>query len=145
MIIIVSGSVASGKTTIAKKIAKQKKLAYIDVNQIIKDNKLYSYYNKKDKSYVVDVKKLNRFLIRLIKKEKRIVLDSHLTHYLPAKYVDECIITKCNLKILNKRLKKRKYSKEKIKTNMDCEIFDVCLVEAFENKHKIKVVDTSKK
>tara|TARA_Y100000034_G_scaffold130846_1_gene190317 strand:+ start:3161 stop:3595 length:435 start_codon:yes stop_codon:yes gene_type:complete len=144
MVIIVSGTPCTGKTTIAKKIAKRNKLAYIDVNQIIKDNKLYSYYNKKDKSYVVDVKKLNRFLIKLIKEEKRIVLDSHLTHYLPAKYVDECIITKCNLKVLNKRLKKRKYSKEKIKVNMDCEIFDVCLVEAFENKHKVRIVDTTK-
>ncbi len=145
MVIIVSGSVGTGKTTIAKEIAKKKKLAYIDVNQIIKDNKLFSYYNKKDESYVVDVKKLNKFLIKLIKKDKRIVLDSHLTHYLPPKYVDECIITKCELKELKKRLKKRKYSKEKIKNNMDCEIFDVCLIEAIENKHKIKVVDTTKR
>ena len=145
MVIIVSGTPCTGKTTIAKKIAKQKKLKYIDVNQIIKDNKLYSYYNKKDSSYVVDVKKLNNFLIKLIKEDKKIVLDSHLTHYLPNKYVDECIITKCNLKELKKRLQKRKYSKDKIKKNLDCEIFDVCLIEALENKHKIKVVDTSEK
>jgi len=145
MVIIISGNPATGKTTIAKKIAKQKKLKYIDVNQIIKDNKLYSYYNKKDKSYVVDVKKLNRFLINLIKKDKKVVLDSHLTHYLPSKYVDECIITKCNLKELRKRLEKRKYSKEKIKNNLDCEIFDVCKIEALENKHKVNVVNTSKK
>lgn len=145
MVIIVSGSVCTGKTTIAKKVAKQKKLKYIDVNQIIKDNKLYSYYNEKDKSYVVDVKKLNKFLINLIKKDKKVVLDSHLTHHLPKKYVDECIITKCDLKILKKRLKKRKYLKEKIKKNLDCEIFDVCRIEALENKHKVKVVDTTKK
>ena len=145
MVIIVTGTPCTGKTTIAKKIAKQKKLKYIDVNQIIKDNKLYSYYNKKDKSYVVDVKKLNKFLIQLIKKEKRVVLDSHLTHYLPNKYVDECIITKCKLKELKKRLQKRKYSKEKIRTNLDCEIFDVSLIEALENKHKVKIVNTSKK
>ena len=144
MVIIITGSVCTGKTTLAKKIAEQKKLTYIDVNQIVKDNKLYSYYNKKDESYVVDVKKLINFLIRLIKKDKKIILDSHLTHYLPSQYVDECIVTKCNLKELKKRLEKRKYSKEKIKTNLDCEIFDVCLIEAFENKHKIKVVDTSK-
>ena len=145
MVIIVTGTPCTGKTTIAKKIAKQKKLKYIDVNQIIKDNKLYSYYNKKDKSYVVDVKKLNKFLIKLIKKNKKVVLDSHLTHYLPAKYVDECIITKCNIKELKKRLQKRKYAKEKIKKNLDCEIFDVCKIEALENNHKVKIVDTSKK
>ena len=144
MIIIVTGNPATGKTTIAKKIAKQKNLKYIDVNELIKENKLYSYYNEKDKSYVVDVKKLNKFLINLIKKDKKVVLDSHLTHYLPVKYVDECIVTKCNLKELKKRLEKRKYSKEKIKNNLDCEIFDVCRIEALENKHKVRVVDTSK-
>jgi len=144
MTIIVSGSVCTGKTTIAKKIAKQKKLKYVNVNKIIKDNKLYSYYNEKDKSYVVDIKKLNKFLIGLIKEDKKIVLDSHLTHHLPKKYVDECIITKCDLKKLKKRLQKRKYSKDKIKKNLDCEIFDVCRIEALENKHKVKVVDTSK-
>src|SRR3989344_5502388 len=144
MAIIVTGNPATGKTTIAKKIAKQKNLKYIDVNELIKENKLYSYYNEKDKSYVVDVKRLNKFLINLIKKNKKVVLDSHLTHYLPAKYVDECIVTKCNLKELKKRLEKRKYSKEKIRNNLDCEIFDVCGIEALENKHKVKVVDTSK-
>tara|TARA_Y100000034_G_scaffold9468_1_gene10115 strand:- start:827 stop:1273 length:447 start_codon:yes stop_codon:yes gene_type:complete len=145
MVIIVTGSVCTGKTTIAKKIAKNKKLKYLDVNQIIKDHKLYSYYNRKDKSYVVDVKKLNRFLIKLIKEDKKVVLDSHLTHFLPAKYVDECMVTKCELKKLKKRLEKRKYSKEKIKNNLECEILDICHVEALENNHKVKVIDTSKK
>ena len=144
MAIIISGSVGTGKTTIAKKIAKEKKLKYMDVNQIIKDNRLYSYYNKKDKSYVVDIKKLNNYMIKLIKKDKKIVLDSHLAHYLPKKYVDECIITKCNLKELKKRLEKRNYSREKIRVNLDCEIFDVCLIEALDKGHKVKVVDTSR-
>ena len=144
MIIIVSGNPATGKTTIAKKLTEKKNLKYIDVNKLIKENRLYSYYNKKDESYVVDVKKLNKFLISLIKKEKSIVLDSHLTHYLPRKYVDECIITKCNLKELKKRLEKRKYPREKIKNNLECEIMNVCYNEAVENGHNVKVVDTSK-
>jgi len=145
MVIIVTGCPATGKTTIARKIAEKKKLRYIDVNQLIKDNKLYSYYSRKDMSYVVDVKKLNRFLIKLIKKDKDVVLDSHLSHYLPNKYVDECIVTKCNLKELKKRLEKRKYPNKKIRDNLDCEIFDVCHIEALENKHKVRIIDTSDK
>ncbi len=73
-----------------------------------------------------------------------IIIDSHLSHYLPKKYVDLCIVTKCNLKLLRKRLRKRKYSKEKIRENMDAEIFDVCLSEAREKGHNILVFDTSK-
>ena len=73
-----------------------------------------------------------------------LVIDSHLSHYLPKKYVDLCIVVKCELKELERRLKKKKYSKDKVKENLDAEIFDVCLSEARENKHKILVVDTTK-
>ena len=43
-----------------------------------------------------------------------------------------------------KRLKKKKYSKSKVRENLDVEIFDVCLNEAKENKHKIIVIDATK-
>ena len=144
MVIVITGTSGSGKTLVAKKIAKKFKLKYIDVNKLIKEERLYDYYDRKLKTYVVDVKKLNKYLIELIKKNKNIVLDSHLSHYLDKKYVDLCVVCKCDLKILKKRLEKRKYSKKKIRENLDSEIFDVCLVEALEKGHKVKVIDTSK-
>ena len=144
-VIIVSGSIASGKTTLARLIAKKYHAIYINVNDLIKNYKLYSSYNKKLESFNVNVNKLNKFLINLIKNSKNnLVLDSHLTHYLPSKYVDLCYVTKCELKELKKRLEKRKYSKEKIRENLDAEILDVCLTEALENKHKVKIIDTTK-
>ena len=72
------------------------------------------------------------------------VIDSHLSHYLDKKYVDLCVVVKCDIKVLKKRLEKKKYSKAKIRENLDSEILDVCLVEALENGHKIKVIDTTK-
>ncbi|MCD4666948.1 adenylate kinase family protein [archaeon] len=143
MIIILTGSVCSGKTTIAKKLAKEKKYNYLNLTDFIKENKLYDSYDKKDKSYVVDTKKLNKALIKVIK--NNLIIDGHLSHYLPSKYVDLCIVTKCNLKVLKNRLNKRKYSKQKIEDNLEAEILDTCLNEAKENKHKIKVIYTSKK
>ena len=143
-VIIVSGSVGTGKTTIAKKIAKEKNYKYVDINNLIIKNKLHQGYNKKLKTRLVDTKILNKFLIKLIKnsKEKGLVIDSHFSRYLPSKYVSLCIITKTDLKRLKKRLQKRKYSKAKIDENMESEILDICLVEALENKHKVKVVYT---
>lgn len=144
MIIILTGSVGTGKTKVAKIIAKKYNLKYVDLNGLIIKNKLYEKYDRKLKTYIVDIKKLNRYLIKLVKKEKNLVIDSHLSHYLDNKYVDLCIVTKCDINILKKRLMKRRYSKEKIRENLDAEIFDACLVEALENKHKIKVIDTTK-
>src|SRR3989338_8842185 len=156
-VIIVSGSVCTGKTTLAKALVnalnkiKIKKLnyKYIYVNDVIKKYKLAEGYDKKYHSKIIDEKKLAKVLTHLIELNKScfgMVIDSHLSHYLPGKYVDLCIITNCNLKVLNKRLKKR-YPKliDKVKINLETEIFDTCLVEAQEALHNVLVVDTTKK
>lgn len=148
-VIVVTGIPGTGKTLIAKRISKKKGYKYVDVNKIIKEKNLREKYDKKRRTYEVDIKKLNRTLIGLIKEEKNkktkgIVIDSHLSHYLPTKYVDLCIVTKCDLKILKRRLEKRGYPKSKTRENLDAEIFDVCLNEAKEIGHKIKIVNTSK-
>jgi len=142
--IIITGSVGTGKTTLAKKLSKKLNYKYIDVSKLIKENNLSSGYDKKRKCEIIDTKKLNKFLVNLIKKsKKRLIIDSHLSHYLPKKYVNLCIVTKADLKELSKRLKKRKYSKNKIKENIECEIFDICLNEAKE-LHKVIVINTTK-
>ncbi len=146
-VIIVTGTPGTGKTTVAKRTAKEKGCKYFDINGIIKKKKLYESYDRKMKAFDVDTKKLNKFLVELIAEEKKkktkcIVLDSHLTHYLPATYVDLCIVTKTELKRLKKRLEKRGYSKAKVRENLDAEIFDICLNEAKEEGHKIKIIET---
>lgn len=145
MIIAVTGTSGTGKTKVAKALANRLKYKYLDVNKLIKSKGLRGKYLKKFDSYEVDVKKLNKVLVELIKKSKNLVIDSHLSHYLPSKYVDYCVVCKCDLKVLKKRLNSRKYSEAKVKENLDSEIFDVCLVEALEMKHKVIVVDTSKR
>lgn len=91
------------------------------------------------------IKKKKKIINDKIKKiRKGIIIDSHLSHYLPAKYVDLCIVAKCDLNELKKRLKKRRYGEDKIRENLDAEIFDVCLTEAKENNHKIFVINTTK-
>ncbi|MEK6876962.1 MAG: AAA family ATPase [Nanoarchaeota archaeon] len=194
-VIIVTGTPGTGKTTLSKKLAKKLDFGYLDVNETIKKYNLSEGYDKKRKTKIIDVKKLNMALIKEInnynnsikkismtKSNKRIkytrkskifgvlkisdfhdnkiksiknkknnrnikngiIIDSHLSHYLPERYVDLCIVTKCGLKELKRRLKKKKYSESKIRENLDAEIFDVCLNEAEENKHNLIVINTTK-
>lgn len=143
--ILITGSVGSGKTTLSKKISKYFNLDYIDVNKVIKIEKLSEGYDKKNMCDIIDIKRLNKSLIKIIKdSNKGVVIDSHLSHYIPEKYVDLCIVTKCKLNILKNRLVKRRYSKKKIKDNLEAEIFNICFEEAKEKGHKILIVDTSK-
>jgi len=146
--IIVGGTPGTGKTTLAKRLAKKLNFHYLDVNKIIEKYNISEGYDKKRDTKIIDTKKLNLALTKEIRNFKQskegIIIDSHLSHYLPKKYVDLCIVTKCNLKELENRLKKKKYSKSKVRENLDVEIFDVCLNEAKENKHKIIVIDATK-
>ena len=146
--IIVGGTPCTGKTTLAKRLAKKLNFHYLDVNEIIEKYNISEGYDKKRDTKIIDTKKLNLALIKEIRNFKQskegIIIDSHLSHHLPKKYVDLCIVTKCNLKEMENRLKKKKYSKSKIRENLDAEIFDVCLNEAKENRHKVIVIDTTK-
>ena len=145
---IISGTPGTGKSTLAKKLDKKEKAVHIDVNTLIKKEKIFDKYDKKLKTMIVDIRKLITRLEKLIKeyqkKQQDIIIDSHLAHYLNPKLVSRCIITKCNLKTLKRRLEKRGYSKKKVRENLDAEILDVCALEAFVNKQKkIEIVDTS--
>src|SRR3989344_3552585 len=140
-VIAISGTPGTGKTTLAKRLSKKTKYLYIDVNRIIKKYNISEKYDRRRKCKIVDVKKLNERLIDIIDQYKKLslknkmsglIIDSHLSHHLPRKYVDLCIITKCELKI------------QKIRENLDCEIFDICLNEAEENKHKLLIIDATK-
>ena len=140
---IVTGSVCTGKTTVAKKLAKEKKAKYVDVNKVVDEYSLCDSYDKKRRCKVVDVEKLNKVLVRMIRNSKEdLVFDSHMSHFLPPKYVDLCVVTKCSIKKLRNRLKKRGYPKSKIEENVDAELFDVCYNEAKELGHKVKVIYT---
>ena len=148
-VIAVTGTPGTGKTTLSKKLAKKSGFYYIGVNKIISRYKLSEGYDRKRKSKIVDIKKLNKKLIEIIDLSRKsrlngIIIDSHLSHYLPKKYIDFCIVVKCGIKELNKRLKRKKYHKNKIMENIQAEIFDICLNEAKERKHKIIIVDTTK-
>lgn len=145
-VVAVTGTPGTGKSFFAKKLAEKLKWKYVDLNKLVKRNKLFVGYDKEADTYDVNIKVLNKFLVNFIKiSKKNLVIDSHLSHYLPKRYVNLCIACVCGLKTIKKRLEGRKYSEKKIRENLDAEIFDVCYCEAVEEGHKVVKVNTDKK
>lgn len=154
MIIIITGTPGTGKTVLAKRIAAAFGYQHIEVNSLIKKNKLAEYYDKKRHCHVVDEKKLMEVLHQFIEekhqkalkqhRELKLVIDSHMAHVIDPEYVDLCIVTRCGLSTLYTRLKKRGYPQQKISDNIESEIMEVCLTEAQDNGHDPILIDTSK-
>ncbi len=134
---------------LAKQIEKQYRFKRLDVNAIVKDNKLREGYDRKNRCWIVDERAFTTVLEKIVREKRRnkekIVIDSHLSHYLSPRFVDICLVTRCDLDELYRRLKKKRYPKNKIEENMECEIMEVCLQEAYERKHVLAVVDTTEK
>lgn len=142
-IIVVTGTPGAGKTTLSKELSKRFKYDYIDVNDVIKDKSLEEGYDKKKDCKIIDTEKLAVELIKMIKvSESSLVIDSHMSHYLPKRYVNLCLVTRCNLKDLKVRLEDRGYSDNKVRENLDSEIFEVCLQDAIESDHNVLEVQT---
>ncbi len=141
--IIITGTPGVGKTTLAKKFVKK---GYFRLNLHDHYKEISTDYNRSKQCYDIDLRKFKALVKKVQKEHDKIVIDSHIAHLLPPSMVDLCIVLTCsNLKKLEKRLVKRKYSKKKIRENLDAEIFQVCLVETKEKGHKIKVFDVCEK
>jgi adenylate kinase len=146
MIICVTGTPGTGKTTLAKSIAKKRLGEYISGNDIIEKYLLSEGYDQKRDCNIIDPDKFTKkALIECKNEKKKYILDSHLSHNLPKRKVALCIVCKCELKKLKKRLEKREYSQNKIRENIDSEIFDICLNEAVEKGHQIAIYDGKNK
>lgn len=145
-IIIITGTPCTGKTFIASKLSLLLKAKHIEVNKLLLKQNLADNYDKTLNTNIIDIRRLKRFLKHIIvKSENSLLIDSHLSHYLPNSMVDLCIVTKCPISTLNKRLKARNYRGSKIRDNLNAEIFETCLVEAQEEGHTILEIDTKKK
>lgn len=143
-VIAISGTPGTGKTTLAKFLAKKLGLFHLQLKPYYQ--KISSGYDQKKRCYNVDYSKFKKLVLGKIKEHPEgLVIDTHISHLLPRKMIDLVIVLTCSdLKKLRQRLIKRRYLKSKVEENLQAEIFQVCLEEAREKGHKILVFDTGK-
>lgn len=140
MKIAISGTPGTGKTTVAKILARNLGYSLLDLNEFAKSHKLTLGNDRKRNSVIVDVSALKKEVAQM---EGNMVLEGHLSHFCDA---DWHIILRANPKILAKRMKERGWREEKIRENVEAEIMNICLDEAVELHGKaVFEIDTTKK
>ncbi|MCW1296142.1 MAG: adenylate kinase family protein [Candidatus Parvarchaeota archaeon] len=145
--ILISGTPGTGKTRIAKVLAKRLDAIVVGIDDVIKiDKKVVIGYDKKRKIKIVDEERFAQDIESIIKKiDKQVIVDSHFAHVAKPKFCEICIVLRCNPRELKRRLESKGYKKEKIIENVEAEIVGVCTYEALKNGHKVHEIDTSKR
>lgn len=140
MIISVSGTPGTGKSKASRILAKMLGANLIEINKLIKKERYFSY-DRKRKTKIVDVKILQKIVNKNLDRKKTNIVEGHLAHLLRS---DIVLILRTNPNELKKRLKKRMWTKEKIRENVEAEVIDEITAEAIERHKKVFEIDTSK-
>jgi len=145
MRIALTGTPGTGKTSISKFLIK-KGFEVIDLNKVACEKGFTIGLDKIRKSKIVDIEKLNDFILNGFSNKDIIIIEGHLSHLLDC--VEKVIILRCHPTQLRKNLSKRDWGQNKIKENLEAEILDVILCETInsfseENIFEIDVTSSS--
>lgn len=143
MIILISGTPGTGKSELAKKVADSINALNINITDFVKEHDLSEGYDEIRECLIVDEDKLANFVSDWLKSinEKDIIIEGHLAHFLKG---DLVVVIRCSVDELYKRLKSRGYNENKIKENIEAEIFGICEEEAMMRNKEILILDSSK-
>ncbi len=131
----------------AKALSKGVGYSLVDPNELVKNEKLYTCFDRTSKSYVVDEDRLRRRLQDLSRgSEKKIALPTHLVgRALPGASVKLALVLRLDPLTLFRRLRARGWTKKKALENVEAEILDTCLQESLTllGRRRIYEIDTT--
>jgi adenylate kinase len=144
--LVITGNPGVGKHTSAKIIAERINAEIIDINEVAIDNNAMG--KKTDRGLDVDVRRLVRLIEKLLKAKRDFVIVGHLAPYVlkPAGISLVAVLRRSPYE-LEKTLKKRGYSVNKVRENVASEILGTSLYDSLKTfgKHKVAEFDTTDK
>jgi adenylate kinase len=140
MILAISGTPGTGKSTVAAHVGKKLGWPVYDLNKIAHERNLYSGYDEKRKTHVVDLGKIQKALKNI--ESPDMIIESHYAHDMDC---DAVIILRASPEEIRKRALEKGWTKEKTEENVLAEIMDVCLQEAMSTGRRIIEIDTTNK
>ncbi len=144
MIVAITGTPGVGKTSVSK-FLRDKDYIVVDLHEVINNNDFITGVDEKRDSKIVDLKKLNQYILENYKNEELVFIESHLSHSLDC--VNKVILLRLHPNGLKTNLAKKGWKKEKIKENLEAEILDVILceiVDSFKDSDVFEINTTDK-
>jgi len=138
MILIITGTPGTGKSTVAKLFSERYGFKLIEVNRFAPAAAVG--YDAERESVEVDVDKLFEKIKSLASGD--VVIEGHLAHLLPFSNAT-VVVLRCSPEVLRARLRKKGFVERKIQENLEAEALDVCLIESLEVHRNVYEVDTS--
>jgi adenylate kinase len=170
MIILLTGTPGTGKTTISHLLAEKLGCQLVDINHLVEEKHLYTGLDPEKDYKIVDMDDLERELFRIVGSENAvdpndstndslnnfskdlsinptknscIVIEGHLSHYFPQ--ADLVVVFRTEPTTLSERLRKRGWKETKIRENLEAEALDICTWEAHQiHQEKVHEVETTK-
>ncbi len=133
-VIVITGTPASGKTTIADKVAKRIGDAeVIHANDIVRSKRLFTAYAR-DGAMLAQMGRLKKELEKRIRSSKKgvVIVEGHLLCDMRIRKAI-AIVVREHLRVLEGRMEKRGYAVSKIKENIISEAIDYCGISAQKN------------
>jgi adenylate kinase len=144
--LVITGNPGVGKHTSAKRIAERINADIIDINEVAIDNNATG--RKTDLGLNVDVKRLVRLLEKLLKTKGDLVIVGHLAPYvLKPGGISLVAVLRRSPYELEKTLKKRGYSVDKVRENVASEILGTSLYDSLKTfgRRKVAEFDTTRR
>ena len=134
--VLICGTPGTGKTSTCERITQENPtFKHFDISALVKANKeqLSLGFDEETQSHILNedaiVDKLEEHLAR-----GGCIVDTHsMIDYFPQRWFQLVIVLRTDNTILFDRLKRRGYSDEKVRENVDCEIVQVVLDEAMDS------------
>lgn len=129
--ILIAGTPGVGKSSIAKRVSKLTGLKYVNISLFAISKKLIAEHDDEMDCEVIDEDKV---IAKLKKKAEKggLLIEYHSCEFFPKEWFDKVYVIRASISVLHDRLVERDYSDSKRDENMECEIFQVCLEEAYE-------------
>ncbi len=146
-VLLVLGTPGVGKSTLARNLALKLGLRMVDLQELVREEKLYKGFHRGSSSYVIDEDRVKRHLKSFVR-EKDVVIATHsVGGTISPRSVRLVIVLRLDPVILYHRLRAKRWTRRKAWENVESELVDVCLEEAVRlfGREKVFEIDTTSK